>query len=69
MHNPTGEGVRAVSSELKKKTEKLTAKETHEEDNHDTKVKEVGSSRRNITRKKSSDFSYNNKNKKQGGAG
>jgi len=69
VHNPTGEGVRAVSSELKKKTEKLTAKETHEEDNHDTKVKEVGSSRRNITRKKSSDFSYNNKNKKQGGAG
>lgn len=39
----------------------------HSVDEHETKVKETGSARRNITRKKSD--LYDNKNKKQGGAG
>lgn len=69
VHNPTGEGVRAVSSEVKKKTAKYRSIQPPE-NIHDTKVKELGSSRRNITRKKSgNDQHYDNRNKKQGGAG
>jgi len=43
----------------------------HSVDGHETMVKEAGSSRRNITRKKGEGSShlYNSKNKKQGGAG
>jgi hypothetical protein len=69
VHNPTGEGVRAVSTEVKKKTKKFS-NEPQTVDNHDTKVKEVGSSRRNITRKKGgNDNSFSTKSKKHGGAG
>lgn len=42
----------------------------HKTSEHETKVKEVGSARRNITRKKGGNEQlHNNKNKKQGGAG
>ncbi len=66
MHNPTGEGVRATSTEVKKKSIKYNNNEPKLE----TKIKEIGSSRRNITRKKGgNENSYSNKSKKQGGAG
>lgn len=71
VHNPSGEGVRAVSSELKKKTTKFSnSNEPQLVDTHDTKVKEIGTTRRNITRKKGgNESSFNSKNKKHGGAG
>lgn len=70
VHNPSGDGVRAVSAEVKKKTVKYNNHNVQLTDDHDTKVKEVGTSRRNITRKKGgNDQFYNNKNKKQGGSG
>lgn len=66
VHNPTGEGVRATSTEVKKKSIKYNNNEPKLE----TKIKEIGSSRRNITRKKGgNENSYSNKSKKQGGAG
>lgn len=73
VHNPSGEGVRAVSNDVKKRTINQNSK-VHSIHNqpvdHETKVKEVGSSRRNITRKKGGNEQlYNNKSKKQGGAG
>lgn len=62
--------MRAVSAEVKKKTVKYNNHNVQLTDDHDTKVKEVGTSRRNITRKKGgNDQFYNNKNKKQGGSG
>ena len=69
VHNPTGEGVRAVSSEVKKKTSKFN-NHTHAVEEHDTKIKEDGSARRNITRKNGgNDSLFDSKKKKQGGAG
>jgi hypothetical protein len=60
-----------VSSELKKKTTKFSnSNEPQLVDTHDTKVKEIGTTRRNITRKKGgNENSFNSKNKKHGGAG
>ena len=76
VHNPSGEGVRAVSATVKSRTARLnekdaSLKEPHDVNEHETKVKEEGSSRRNITRKKSEANAqlYNNRKKKQGGAG
>jgi len=82
VHNPTGAGVKATSSGLKKKitngisTPNATTVEADKKGeknsaDHDTKVKEAGSSRRNITRKKTEGDSrlYDNKKKKQGGSG
>lgn len=72
VHNPSGAGIRATSSDIKKKSAKVveTKVESHQE-SHETKVKDLGSSRRNITRKKSESnaHNYDNKKKKQGGAG
>lgn len=85
VHNPSGEGVRATSLHVKKKTAKLNGNhhtngktntvdvvvgKVHKISEHETKVKEAGSSRRNITRKKGGNEQlYDNKKKKQGGAG
>lgn len=89
VHNPTGEGVKAISSQAKNLAAKHKAKadeesgegkpgpqrhhHIHTSEEHDTKVKEVGSARRNITRKKSDGAAagghYNSRNKKQGGHG
>lgn len=87
VHNPTGEGVRAVSAQVQLKSAKLTRQLTDPEtddtpppmaqisvrktDDLETKVKEDGSSRRNIIRKKTTvaDGNYSAKNKKQGGHG
>lgn len=85
VHNPNGEGVPAVSAEVKKKliTTRTISSSTpppspsHQPrivgTSHETKIKEEGSSRRNITRKKSDYTSsgnhYDSRSKKQGGAG
>jgi len=76
VHNPSGEGVRAVSSQVQNRTAKIKSKAvTPADDNHnethETKVKEIGSARRNITRKKSgaNEGTYDSRNKKQGGHG
>ncbi|KAL7503155.1 hypothetical protein ACHAXN_000983 [Cyclotella atomus] len=75
VHNPSGQGVAAFSSEVKKKTEKAKPSQAHHPhatDDHDTKKIEEGSSRRNITRKKTDPAvtgRYDSRNKKQGGAG
>ena len=88
VRNPTGEGVRAISSHVQLKTAKLQREveldpetteaappvkqvSVHKKDDHETQVKEVGSSRRNIIRKKTTaaDGNYNVKSKKQGGHG
>jgi len=73
VHNPTGEGVKAISTHVQKKTMKANGvdeSKSHKTSEHETKVKEVGSARRNITRKKGGNEQlHNNKNKKQGGAG
>ena len=55
-----------MSSEVKAKNAKI-----HNSYEHETKVKEEGSERRNITRKKGSGSTqlYDNRNKKQGGSG
>lgn len=75
MHNPTGEGIRAISTQVKAKTvAKLnsdSATEKAKVDEHETKVKE-GTAKRNITRKKTADKdsgNYNSCHKKQGGHG
>jgi hypothetical protein len=69
VHNPSGDGVRPVSSEVRKKTIKYN-NTAQLQDDHETKVKDVGSARRNITRKNSTgDNHFDSKNKKQGGAG
>lgn len=66
----------AVSKDVQKKTSKLNGHKNsdvgkvHLVEDHDTKVKDVGSSRRNITRKKGgNDQLFDSKKKKQGGAG
>lgn len=75
VHNPSGGGVRAISSHVQKKTAKLNGHNVesgraHKVNEHETKVKEEGTSRRNITRKKGGNEQlYDNKNKKQGGHG
>mmetsp|Transcript_2748 Transcript_2748/g.3654 ORF Transcript_2748/g.3654 Transcript_2748/m.3654 type:complete len:444 (+) Transcript_2748:206-1537(+) len=75
VNNPTGAGVRAVSSQVKKKTSSLNGNDSaggsnHKNSEHETKVKEVGTSRRNIIRKKGgNEHLYDGKKKKQGGAG
>lgn len=76
MHNPTGEGVRAVSSQVQNRVAKLRNNQppggaANSGANHETKVKEVGSARRNITRKKSgvNEGKFDSRNKKQGGHG
>ena len=68
--------MRAISTQVKKRTAKLNGHDATDSDKayknveHETKVKELGSSRRNITRKKGgNEQQYDNKNKKQGGAG
>ena len=73
VRNPTGEGVRAISSQVKAKTAKnnAAAAEAAKQDDHETKVKE-GTAKRNITRKKTADKEsgkYNSAFKKQGGHG
>lgn len=78
VRNPTGEGVRAVSSQVKAKVaaKKTATPPTDEvaiqtEDDHETKVKE-GTAKRNITRKKTAERDtgkYNSAHKKQGGHG
>jgi programmed cell death protein 4 len=68
VHNPTGEGVRAVSSQAQAKF--LKHKNTPPED-HETTVKE-GTAKRNITRKKTDGRetgNFDSRNKKQGGHG
>lgn len=71
VHNPSGAGVRAVSSNVQKRIEKTKLHSEHNEsDKYDTEVKDAGSSRRNITRKKGGNEQfYNSKSKKHGGAG
>lgn len=76
VHNPSGEGVKAISSQVQKKTAKLNghngidSSKAHKVNEHETKVKEEGSARRNITRKKGgNEHLYDNKKKKQGGHG
>lgn len=72
VHNPSGQGVKAVSSQVKNKTLKASSSKAAEDTAHETKVKAVGSSRRNITRKKSNGADtgkYDSRTKKQGGAG
>ncbi len=73
MHNPTGEGVRAISSQVQAKAAKHAVKHQEEANNglHETKTKE-GTAKRNISRKKTSDKdsgNYNSMHKKQGGHG
>lgn len=71
VHNPTGEGVRVVSAQAQAKFLKHQA---HQQDitDHETKVKEEGSAKRNITRKKTDPRetgNFDSRNKKQGGHG
>lgn len=75
MHNPTGEGIRAISTSVKAKTVSKLNKEDPSEkpkgDDYETKVVE-GTAKRNITRKKTADKdsgNYNSVHKKQGGHG
>lgn len=73
VHNPSGAGVKAISTQVQKKTIKANGvdpSKIHKVNEHETKVKEVGTARRNITRKKGGNEQlYDNKKKKQGGAG
>lgn len=76
VHNPTGEGVRPFSTQVKAKVQKIKDykdKEAQEGEGDplETKVKEVGTARRNIHRKKSgaNEGTYDSRNKKQGGHG
>lgn len=100
VHNPTGAGVRAVSSGVQKKASDAAGKNgiastssssdnkhpdshgsrpgPHRHHHHvtdgetETQVKEEGSARRNITRKKTDPAvggNYDSKSKKMGGAG
>lgn len=77
VHNPSGEGVRAVSTQAQAKFLKqntpppeVTTTTTKEEE-HETKTKE-GTAKRNITRKKTDakeTGNFDSRNKKQGGHG
>eukprot|EP00934_Nitzschia_sp_Nitz4_P000212 Nitzschia sp. Nitz4//scaffold13_size275219//121868//123456//NITZ4_000871-RA/size275219-augustus-gene-0.263-mRNA-1//-1//CDS//3329536005//212//frame0 len=74
VHNPTGQGVRAVSSQAQAKFIKVqnaAAAEEKKPEDHETKTKE-GTAKRNITRKKTDPRetgNYDSRNKKQGGHG
>lgn len=74
MRNPSGEGVRVISSQVKAKVAKNNAAATEASaklDDHETKIKE-GTAKRNITRKKTADKDsgkFNSAFKKQGGHG
>jgi len=70
VHNPSGEGVRATSAQAQAKFLKQQARP--EPEDHETKVKEEGSAKRNITRKKTDPRetgNFDSRNKKQGGHG
>lgn len=70
VHNPSGEGVRAISSQVQAKVAKHSSSQLSSDD-HETKTKE-GTAKRNITRKKTADKdtgNYNSIHKKQGGHG
>lgn len=70
LHNPTGQGVAAFSA--KKRHDAKPDAHTKPADEHATRKIEEGSSRRNITRKKTNSVAsgqYDSRNKKQGGAG
>jgi len=70
VHNPTGEGVALKSNTIKQ--QQPIKHHTKDSEQYETKVKEEGTSRRNITRKKSDEKStgnYDSKHKKQGGSG
>mmetsp|Transcript_23596 Transcript_23596/g.36293 ORF Transcript_23596/g.36293 Transcript_23596/m.36293 type:complete len:335 (+) Transcript_23596:155-1159(+) len=77
VHNPTGEGIPVSSSRVQNLTAKLKNNTNHTKngthDSHETKVKEEGSARRNIARKKNDGVAagghYDSRNKKQGGHG
>eukprot|EP00980_Cylindrotheca_fusiformis_P007928 scaffold1697_cov120-Cylindrotheca_fusiformis.AAC.10 len=72
VHNPTGDGVRVVSSQVQAKFLKHQAHKDKEAAEHETEVKEEGSAKRNITRKKTDPRetgNYDSRNKKQGGHG
>lgn len=72
VRNPTGEGVRAISTQVKAKAAANNENKTEAKvDTHETVVKE-GTAKRNITRKKTDDKAsgnYNSLHKKQGGHG
>eukprot|EP00538_Stauroneis_constricta_P004676 CAMPEP_0119563286 /NCGR_PEP_ID=MMETSP1352-20130426/22912_1 /TAXON_ID=265584 /ORGANISM="Stauroneis constricta, Strain CCMP1120" /LENGTH=452 /DNA_ID=CAMNT_0007611841 /DNA_START=118 /DNA_END=1476 /DNA_ORIENTATION=- len=84
VHNPTGEGVRAISSQAQAKFVKQQKRSSSQNtesptngakegapDDHETKVK-VGTAKRNITRKKTDGRdtgNFDSRNKKQGGHG
>lgn len=72
VHNPSGEGVRAVSSQAQAKFLKhKNVPPSTIEINHETKVKE-GTAKRNIIRKKTDSRdtgNFDSRNKKQGGHG
>jgi hypothetical protein len=73
VHNPTGQGVKAVSAQVQAKTEKYSNKNAGVpisitiDEQHATKTKE-GTAKRNIHRKKT-EGSYDSRNKKHGGHG
>lgn len=81
VRNPTGEGIKAISSQLKAKTLKQKQQQNDAEvggssgippniaidDQHVTKIKE-GTAKRNISRKKT-EGNYDSRNKKYGGHG
>lgn len=73
VHNPTGQGVKAVSAQVKAKTEKYNNKANGVptaitvDEQHATKTKE-GTAKRNINRKKT-EGTFDSRNKKQGGHG
>lgn len=74
VHNPSGQGVKAVSSQVQNKKMKQINGSNHSEQQkaaHETTVKE-GTAKRNISRKKtdgSATGNYDSRNKKQGGHG
>lgn len=63
--------VQSKAQKFKDHKESEAAAETKQAEDHDTKVKDAGTARRNITRKKSgaAEGNYDNRNKKQGGHG
>lgn len=77
VHNPSGEGVKAISVEVKKTKQKhqekhKDAQHPQHAELHETKVGKEGSSKRNIQRKKTDgrdSGNFDSRNKKQGGHG
>lgn len=70
VHNPSGEGVRATSAQAQAKFLKQQARPAPVD--HETIVKDEGTSKRNITRKKTDPRetgNFDSRNKKQGGHG